>query len=180
MITLESVQLVDEDEEQAAGSSGSNTGNVFLFVLPGVAVWSLFMLGANLAAFTALRTMPLVDVSALIFTSPLIVTALSGPLLGERVGPRRWAAVAVGLAGALLVIRPGPGILQTTASLANGTDFVVWIPLPASVFPDGFPFYGQSYAGVYLSTEGWMAFVDPVSVTTAPDWTNGAISSSSR
>ncbi len=85
---------------------------------PGLqAVRSALMLGANAAAFLALRTMPLVEVSALIFTSPLMVTALSGPLLGERVGARRWVAVGIGFVGALVVIRPGPGILQSAAVL---------------------------------------------------------------
>ena len=85
---------------------------------PGLqAVRSALMLGANAAAFLALRSMPLVEVSALIFTSPLIVTALSGPLLGEQVGARRWAAVGVGFVGALIVIRPGPGIAQGDALL---------------------------------------------------------------
>jgi ABC-2 type transport system permease protein len=46
VITLESIQLADETEADAtAGPGGSDTGNIFLFVLPGVAVWSLFMLG---------------------------------------------------------------------------------------------------------------------------------------
>jgi drug/metabolite transporter (DMT)-like permease len=83
---------------------------------PGLqALRSVLMLCANGAAFLALRSLPLVDVSVLIFTSPLIVTALSGPLLGERVGARRWAAVAIGLVGALIVIRPGPALLQGVA-----------------------------------------------------------------
>src|SRR3546814_13555869 len=57
--------------------------------------------------FTALRWIGVPTATAINFTGPLIVTALAAPMLGEAVGPRRWAAVAVGLAGAMLIIRPG-------------------------------------------------------------------------
>ena len=57
--------------------------------------------------FAALAVMPLADALALVFISPLVVTALSPLLLGESVGRRRWAAVVVGFVGALIIIRPG-------------------------------------------------------------------------
>jgi len=53
------------------------------------------------------RALPLADVHAVLAATPLIVTALSVPLLGERVGWRRWTAVAVGFSGVLVIIRPG-------------------------------------------------------------------------
>lgn len=43
---------------------------------------------------------------------PLLVTALSVPMLGERVGWRRWCAVALGFAGAIIVVRPGLGLVH--------------------------------------------------------------------
>lgn len=55
----------------------------------------------------AFRMMPLADVHAIAAVAPLLVVGLSVPVLGEWVGPRRWAAVAVGFAGVLLIIRPG-------------------------------------------------------------------------
>ncbi len=55
----------------------------------------------------ALSVMPLATAIAIFFVEPLILTALAGLLLGERVGPRRLAAVVIGLIGALIVIRPG-------------------------------------------------------------------------
>lgn len=70
--------------------------------------------------FTAISTMPIADALALIFIAPIIVTALSPWLLGEQVGPRRWTAVAVGFAGTLIIIRPGPGILDSGAIFAAG------------------------------------------------------------
>lgn len=70
--------------------------------------------------FGAIRTMPIADALALLFIAPLIVTALSPLVLGEPVGVRRWAAVLVGFAGALVVLRPGLTALQPGALLALG------------------------------------------------------------
>ncbi len=78
---------------------------------PGVQIArSLLMLASNALFVVAIARVPLATASAIGFTSPLIVTALSVPLLHESVGVRRWSAVAVGFAGALLVIRPGAGM----------------------------------------------------------------------
>jgi drug/metabolite transporter (DMT)-like permease len=64
-----------------------------------------------------LARLPLADASAIGFTSPLLVTVLSVPLLGEEVGIRRWTAVAVGFLGVLVVIRPGSGAVGPAALL---------------------------------------------------------------
>lgn len=63
--------------------------------------------GAMFGFFYGLSRMPLVNALTLGFTAPLIVTALSVPLLGEHVGWRRWAAVSVGFVGVLIILRPG-------------------------------------------------------------------------
>jgi drug/metabolite transporter (DMT)-like permease len=70
---------------------------------------SVMMLASNMLFVMAIGRVPLATASAIGFTAPLIVTALSVPLLGESVGWRRWSAVLVGFAGALVVIRPGSG-----------------------------------------------------------------------
>ncbi|MBN6113044.1 drug/metabolite transporter (DMT)-like permease [Xanthomonas sp. JAI131] len=57
----------------------------------------------------ALRSLPLSTAYTIYFVAPLLVTALSVPLLGEHVGPRRWAAIGIGLVGVLVVLRPGVG-----------------------------------------------------------------------
>ncbi|MDP5306605.1 DMT family transporter [Paracoccus spongiarum] len=67
---------------------------------------------AGMAGFYAFSTLPLAQVYAILFTTPLLVTILSIPLLGERVGPHRWAAVVIGLSGVLIVLRPGGQDLQ--------------------------------------------------------------------
>jgi drug/metabolite transporter (DMT)-like permease len=62
---------------------------------------------ALLTFFTALRTVPLATAIAIGQAAPLFMTILSVPLLGERVGVWRWSAVALGLAGVLIIIQPG-------------------------------------------------------------------------
>lgn len=76
---------------------------------------SALLLAASIFFLFGLRSVPLADASAIIFLAPLIVTALSVPLLKERVGPRRWIAVLAGLVGALVIVRPGMGVMQTAA-----------------------------------------------------------------
>jgi len=76
------------------------------------------LLFASMLLFTmGLRGLPLAEAIAVSFTMPLFITALSGPLLGEPVGVRRWAAVAVGFAGALVMVRPGTEAFRPDALL---------------------------------------------------------------
>ena len=67
--------------------------------------------------FVALSYIPLADATSLVVTAPIIVAALSAPLLGERVGARQWVGVGAGFAGALIIIRPGIGVFQWAALL---------------------------------------------------------------
>jgi drug/metabolite transporter (DMT)-like permease len=67
---------------------------------------ALLLVTATIVNFIALRFLPLSVTGAIMFSSPIIVCLLSGPLLGERVGIWRWSAVLFGFAGVLVVIRP--------------------------------------------------------------------------
>ena len=58
-------------------------------------------------AFYAFSTLPLAEVYSILFITPLLITVLSIPLLGETVRLRRWAAVIVGLIGVMIVLQPG-------------------------------------------------------------------------
>lgn len=60
-----------------------------------------------MCAFYAFTVLPLAQVYAILFATPLLITMLSIPVLGERVGPHRWGAVVVGLIGVFIVLRPG-------------------------------------------------------------------------
>jgi len=81
---------------------------------------SLSLLVTTSLFFMAVRTVPLAEASAIMFLGPILITALSYPLLGEKVGPRRWAGVGFGFLGALLIIRPGTGFLAGGALLLLG------------------------------------------------------------
>ena len=56
--------------------------------------------------YLAVAAMPLAEVVSITFTMPLIVTAMSALLLGEKVGPRRWGAVVVGFIGVVIILSP--------------------------------------------------------------------------
>jgi drug/metabolite transporter (DMT)-like permease len=81
---------------------------------------SLLILTTTLLFFFGVKLLPLADASAIMFVSPILLTVLAIPLLGEQVGPRRWAAVAVGFVGALIVVRPGMGAMGSGAILLLG------------------------------------------------------------
>jgi len=78
------------------------------------------LLGSTAFFVSAIGRVPLATASAIGFSSPIIVTALSVPLLGESVGPRRWSAVLVGFFGVLIAVRPGSGELTTATLLLLG------------------------------------------------------------
>ena len=72
-----------------------------------VAVRTIAGVATGASAFYAFSVLPLAQVYAFIFAAPLMITVLSIPILGERVGLHRWAAVVIGLVGVLIVLRPG-------------------------------------------------------------------------
>ncbi|WP_448190998.1 DMT family transporter [Azospirillum sp. sgz301742] len=108
----------------------------------------LGMLGSALFFIIGMRYLPMAEAAATSYVSPAFVTALSIPLLGERVGPRRWAAVLIGLIGVFIVIRPGGAAFQ-----------------PAAVFPI---LSAMSWAGGIVITRRMTGMEDP---TTTLVWT---------
>ncbi len=103
--------------------SGARYGLALIFVLAFLRPWSrrtlwhtahpgrqflrgVFLVGMTLGAFTALRQLPLSQVTAICFAAPLLTALLAGPVLGEKIGPRRLIAVGVGFAGVLVITRP--------------------------------------------------------------------------
>jgi drug/metabolite transporter (DMT)-like permease len=81
-------------------------------------VRAAILLGSTMLNFFALKYLRLDQVLAISFATPFAVAALSGPVLGEWVGARRWAAIGVGFIGVLVVTRPGFGIVHPAALLA--------------------------------------------------------------
>src|SRR5919202_321510 len=76
------------------------------------------LLGSTATNVFALRYLQLDETTSIVFATPLLVALLSGPLLGEWVGPRRLAAIGVGFLGVVLVLRPGLGGLHWAASFS--------------------------------------------------------------
>ena len=114
---------------------------------------------ATFLFFLTLTYLPLADTVALAFLYPLVVTALSPFVLGEGVGWRRYAAVAVGFLGALVIIRPGLGVFQPAAlfGLGIGLSFAVYILLTRMLRGRTPP----------LVTLGWVATIGVVATSLA-------------
>ncbi|MDX3806694.1 DMT family transporter [Bosea thiooxidans] len=75
------------------------------------------IIGSSIFFVSSLKYLKIADATATSFVAPLFVTALSIPLLGEKVGWRRWLATIVGLIGVLIVVRPGGSGFQPTSLL---------------------------------------------------------------
>ncbi len=80
----------------------------------------LFLLGTTVFNFWALLYLQLAETASIMFAGPIVVAALAVPLLGEKVGPRRWAAILVGFIGVLIVTRPGLDGLGWPALISVG------------------------------------------------------------
>lgn len=76
------------------------------------------MLVAYTTYYMALPALPLAEAIALFFVSPIFVTLLAGPILGETVGWRSWAAVLVGFGGVLCILQPGSALFEPAALLS--------------------------------------------------------------
>lgn len=88
-----------------------------------LALRGLCMLASGALFVAALSELPIAEATVIGFVSPFLVTVLSMAMLGEPVGWRRWAALATGFAGVLVIIRPGtaeftPAALLPLASAA--------------------------------------------------------------
>jgi drug/metabolite transporter (DMT)-like permease len=80
----------------------------------------LLLVASNSAFFLGLIAMPIAEAVAMFFVAPLFITLLSALALREPVGPRRLAAVLVGFAGVVIVVRPGSGLFGYVALLPVG------------------------------------------------------------
>ncbi len=145
----------------------------------------LVMFCAYFGYYLALAALPIATTAALYFTSPLFITLLSVFLLREKVGPRRWAAVGLGFAGAIVMLRPGSDLFDWAAVLAIGSGltyaismvharrlglrhsaavlafwgnivFLICALVMAAVFHDG-SFVEQSHPTLGFLTRGWVA-----------------------
>ncbi|MGH9319413.1 MAG: DMT family transporter, partial [Vicinamibacteria bacterium] len=110
-----------------------------------------FLTLATALFFAALARIPLADGLALLFCYPFVVSMLSPWLLGERPDPRLWFAVAIGLLGVLVVLRPGfvafdPGSLL---ALAAGVSYSLYFIATRQVSGTSHPLVTLAYTGVF-------------------------------
>ncbi|MEM7023274.1 MAG: DMT family transporter [Pseudomonadota bacterium] len=104
---------------------------------------------------TAIGVLPLADAHAILAVAPLMVTALSVPMLGEQVGTRRWTAVAVAFFGVLVIFRPGLGVFEPYAllPLAAAAMWALYLVLTRIVGRSDSPLTSLFYA-VFLGAIG--------------------------
>ena len=114
----------------------------------------------------------LIQTHAVMVSGPLLIAALSGPVLGERVGWRRWAAIAVGGVGVLIILRPGTTVftLWSLLPLAAAFLWARYVLATRYVARDdgaGVSFFWTGVAGAAAMTMPGLWFWQPM---TAPDW----------
>ncbi|KQW49892.1 hypothetical protein ASD02_33325 [Ensifer sp. Root1252] len=118
-------------------------------------LWLNLLRGVLLAAaalffFISVKYMPLADVFAIYFVEPFILTCLSALLLREKVDWRRWLAIAVGFAGAMIVIQPSFAVFGATSLLpvACASVFACYLLLNRAVGTADSPLTMQTIAGI--------------------------------
>ncbi len=105
---------------------------------------------ASLMFFMAVKYMPLADVFAIYFVEPFILTAMSAIFLKEKVGWRRWLAIAVGFGGAMIVIQPSYEVFGLTALLPVACAFLyaLYMFLNRAIGESDSPMTMQTMAGI--------------------------------
>lgn len=125
------------------------------------------------ANFLALSYLDLTVVAAIMFASPLLVCALSVPMLGEKVGVWRWSAIAVGFVGVLIVVRPWSGDFHWAVllSLSASTSLALFSIMTRKLAGVAAPRTMQLYAG-FVGTLAMapFAYVMWENPATALDW----------
>ena len=128
---------------------------------------------ATLFNFIALNYLPLSVTSSILNSSPIILTALAVPLLGERVGPFRWAAVVVGFVGVLIVIRPfgtdfhWAALLMLVNAFALALFAILTRKLSGSISTQTMQIYMGALGSVILLPGALLTWQSPVGVL---DW----------
>ncbi len=115
------------------GPEAFRTANLKLEILR-----ALGLLGATSFNFFAIRYLPLTITGSILFASPILVSLLSIPMLGEKVGWRRWIAILAGFVGVLVIIQPGgtgfhPAIFLSLAMVVSFALFSIFNRMLAGV-----------------------------------------------
>lgn len=137
---------------------------------------ALALMGSTVFNFFAVQYLPLTVTGAIGFTVPLLICALSVPMLGETVGWRRWTAIGIGFIGILIIVRPGTDAFHPASLLSIAAAFSTALYMLFTRRVSGFdsPATSQFYAGIFAtvvllpvvvffwtwpsSIDGWIAF----------------------
>lgn len=139
---------------------------------PAVGLRVLGETGATLFYLAALFRTPIANNTAILQALPLIVTAGSAVFLGEKVGWRRWTAVAVGFLGVLLIVRPGlEGFTIWSLSALVGTFFMALRDLSTRGIPPTVPTFAISLASIVGATFVLGPVMYPFEVWRVPSFT---------
>lgn len=115
---------------------------------------SLLVVVTTWSFYECLRYLQLADAIAIAFAAPLFMTSLSGPLLGEKVGPRRWMAVLIGFVGVMVALQPGKSGISWGAFLALSAAATyalgqLWLrPLSGKELGHNILFYSSVFSGL--------------------------------
>lgn len=125
-----------------------------------------FGMSAMFCVFNAFVAMPLADAVTIIFTAPLAMTALSVPILGEKVGIHRWSAVIIGFVGVVVIVNPGGGVIDPAALYAIGAALCMAMAMitvrrlsateHSVCITFYFTFAGVVVSGIALFFSGWV------------------------
>ena len=102
------------------GGTLLRTSNLRLQVIRGIV-----LAASSLVFLSALARMPLAEAASIAFMTPIIIAVLAGPVLGEKVEPRTWIALAGGFLGVLLIVRPGGALFTWAALLPLASAFLM-------------------------------------------------------
>jgi len=132
----------------------------------------LLLAGEVCVAIYGFTLLGLIQSQAVFICYPLLVAALSGPVLGEQVGWRRWAAIGVGLVGVLIILQPGMGVFDPVAviPLISALMFALYGLLTRYVARQDrteTSFFYTGTAGAVMMTAIGIWFWEPM---TGPDW----------
>jgi len=138
----------------------------------------------GLLAFYAFSRLPLADAYAIIFATPLLITALSVPILGEAVGWRRWSAVVVGFVGVLVMLRPGVapigagGLAALGAACASACAILLVRKLSITETTTSIAFYSNLVAVLLIGAVFGSTFIVPTPMDLALMAASGLIGGS--
>lgn len=132
------------------------------------------LMGSTILNFIAVRYLPLTLTSTILFSAPIIICALSWPLLGERVGFWRWSAIMIGFVGILIAIRPFDESFHWAVTLSLGAAFcfalysILTRKLAGIVAVDTMQFYSGLVGSMVLLPFAVSLWQNPA---TGIDWT---------